>query len=194
MKYTYLVAALACGLAQPALAQDGEDKADKSGFRLEARATLETPTVSSVIEEGDVYKLGSAIAWGGEAGFDIAVSDSVVLGPYGTYEVSTVENCDGADCVNATDNYAVGLHAGLVVGRSGLLYVKAGYASLGLEAIIDGVSIKERGAGPQGAIGYEHGFGRHFYGRLEFGYSDNGEIFGISFQRRHAGLAVGARF
>lgn len=194
MKYTYLVAALACGLAQPALAQDEGGNADKAGFRLEARATLETPTVSSVIEEGDVYKLGSATAWGGEAGFDIGVSDKVVLGPYGTYEVSSVENCDGADCVNATDNYAVGLHVGFLVGQRGMLYVKGGYASLGLEAIIDGVSTKERGDGVQGAIGYEHGFGRHFYGRVELGYSDNGEIFGISFQRRHAGLAVGARF
>ena len=45
-----------------------------------------------------------------------------------------------------------------------------------------------------GEIGFEHGFGESFYGRIEFGYADNGEILGINFQRRHAGLMLGARF
>lgn len=186
---------LAAGLAQPAFAADGESASnDKVGFRIEGRATLETPTVSSVLEEDDVYKLGSAIAFGGEVGYDFAVSDKVVLGPYATYEISSVENCDDTACVNATDNYAVGLHGGYLVGDKGLLYAKVGYASLGLEAVIGAVSEKARGAGVQGAIGYEHGFGANFYGRVEFGYADNGDIYGINFQRRHAGVALGARF
>ncbi|OJW57635.1 MAG: hypothetical protein BGO57_03305 [Sphingomonadales bacterium 63-6] len=194
MKYLFLAAALAGAFAQPAFAQEEEGKNDKAGFRIEVRATLETPTVSSVEEEGDIYKLGSAMAFGGEAGFDFAVSDKVVVGPYGTYEISTVKNCVGADCLKATDNYAFGLHAGVTVGDRGLVYAKVGYASLGLEVSTPGLTVSERGGGVEGAIGYEHGFGSNFYGRVEFGYADNGDIFGINFQRRRAGLSLGARF
>jgi outer membrane immunogenic protein len=197
MKKIVISAVLALGVAQPAFAQDGESAADaKAGFRIEARAVLETPTVSNLDNGDDVYKLGSAMAFGGEVGFDFAVSDKVVLGPYATYEFSTVENCDGADCVSASDNYAIGLHGGVTVGSKGLFYAKVGYASLGLDADLPTFAIEasERGGGVQGAIGYEHGFGQNFYGRVELGYADNGDIFGISFQRRHAGVALGARF
>jgi outer membrane immunogenic protein len=196
MKYLVCAAVLAAGLTQPAFAQDDESDTSngKAGIRIEARATYETPTVSSVNQQGDVYKLGSAFAWGGEAGFDIAVSNGVVIGPYGTYEFSSVENCDGTDCISVTDNYEFGLHAGFNVGQSGLVYVKAGYGSMGLKAEIANITDEERGGGVAGAIGYEHGFGKNFYGRVELGYSDNGEIFGLNFQRRHAGVALGARF
>ena len=195
MKYLVSAAVLACGLAQPAFAQDAEETTnDKAGLRIEGRLIYETPTVSNVEEEGDVYKLGSAVAFGGEVGFDIAVGKSVVVGPYANYEFSSVENCDGADCVSETDSYTVGLQIGVKVGSNGMIYLKGGYASMGLEASDGSLSFKERGNGIGGAIGYERGFGEHLYGRVEFGYSDNGKIFGIDFQRRHAGIALGARF
>jgi len=195
MKRIVIAAVLSLGVAQPAFAQDGEAAAgSKAGFRIEGRAVLETPTVSNLDDDDNVYKLGSAVAFGGEVGFDLAVSDTVVLGPYATYEFSTVENCEAGDCVSATDNYAIGLHGGVTVGSVGLVYAKLGYASLGLEADIGALEVSDRGGGVQGAIGYEHGFGRNFYGRVEIGYADNGDIFGIDFQRRHAGVALGARF
>ncbi len=197
MNKVLISAVLALGVAQPAFAADGESPAaGKAGVRIEARAVLETPTVSNLEDDDEVYKLGSAVAFGGEVGFDFAVSNTVVLGPYATYEFSTVENCDGVDCVSASDNYAIGLHGGVTVGSRGLVYAKVGYASLGLEADLPtfGLEASERGGGIEGAIGYEHGFGQNFYGRVEFGYADNGDIFGIDFQRRHAGVALGARF
>ena len=195
MKKIVIAAVLLLGAAQPAFAADGDTAANsKAGVRIEARAVLETPTVSDLSPGDEVYKLGSAVAFGGEVGFDLAVSDTVVLGPYATYEISTVESCEAGDCVSATDNYAIGLHGGVRVGSNGLVYAKLGYASLGLEADIGTLEVSDRGAGVQGAIGYEHGFGPNFYGRVEFGYADNGDIFGIAFQRRHAGVALGARF
>ena len=195
MKKIVIAAVLSLGAAQPAFAADGETAANtKAGVRIEARAVLETPTVSDLGPDDEVYKLGSAVAFGGEVGFDLAVSDTVVLGPYATYELSTVENCEAGDCVSATDNYAIGLHGGVRVGGNGLVYAKLGYASLGLEANVGTLEVSDRGAGVQGAIGYEHGFGPNFYGRVELGYADNGDIFGIAFQRRHAGVALGARF
>lgn len=200
MKKLFVAAAVAAASAQPAFAQDADvaPAAAKQGVRIEARAIYETPTVSDVDPSDDVYKLGSAFAFGGEIGGDFAVSDRVTVGPYANYEISNVENCEGDQCVNGDYNWSAGLQLGYAVGDRGLAYVKAGYSELGLKGtVLVGntlVDFKESNGGIGGAIGYEHGFGGTFYGRVEFGYADNGEIFGINFQRRHAGVALGARF
>lgn len=189
-----MVALFAAGFATPAFAQEDGQTNAKAGFRVEARAIYETPTVSSIVEDDDVYKVGSAVAWGGEAGFDVAVSASVVVGPYVTFEKSTVKATDGADTLKVKDNLGAGLHVGYAIGPKGQIYGKVGYAKLRIEAQSGALSATDSGSGFQGAVGYEHGFGEIFYGRVEFGYGDNGRISGINFQRRHAGVAIGARF
>ncbi|MGH6651341.1 MAG: outer membrane beta-barrel protein [Sphingopyxis sp.] len=194
MKKLITVAVLAAGFATPAFAQEEAQGHDKAGFRVEARAVYETPTVSSIAQNNDVYKVGSAVAFGGEAGFDIAVGPSVVVGPYVTFEKSSVEASDGVDTLKVKDNLGAGLHVGYAIGSKGLIYGKVGYAKLRVEARSGNLSATESGSGFQGAVGYEHGFGEMFYGRVEFGYGDNGRIGGINFQRRHAGVALGVRF
>lgn len=208
MKTLLCGVALAAVLTTPVMAQDtastGYDEQvgnPKAGVRVEARASYETPTVSGDElgeDEDDVYKLGSAFAFGGEAGFDFAVSDRVVVGPYGNYEKSTVESCDAGECVRGKDSLSAGLHVGYVTGNSGMIYGKIGYTELTLEAdvFIDGVLVtgEDSSGGVSGAIGYELGFGPNFYGRVEGGYADVGEIFLINFQRRYAGVSLGARF
>lgn len=194
MKKLITVAVLAAGFATPAFAQEAGQDNDKAGFRVEARAVYETPTVSSIAQNNDVYKVGSAVAFGGEAGFDIAVGSSVVVGPYVTFEKSSVEATDGTDTLKVKDNLGAGLHVGYAIGSKGLIYGKVGYAKLRVEARSGNLSATESGSGFQGAVGYEHGFGEMFYGRVEFGYGDNGRIGGINFQRRHAGVALGVRF
>lgn len=194
MKLFVAAAMLAAVVAQPAFAQDEAPSSFRDGLRIEARAVYETPTISSVAEDDDIYKLGSAVAFGGELGFDIAVSDQLVVGPYATYEISSVKNCEDGACVQAEDNYAIGVHAGLVAGDDGTIYLKLGYSSLGLKASVGSASNTERGNGFGGAIGYEHLLTRNIYARAEIGYADNGDIWGYNFQRRHAGLALGARF
>lgn len=194
MKKLITVAVLAAGFATPAFAQEEAQGHDKAGFRVEARAVYETPTVSSIAQNNDVYKVGSAVAFGGEAGFDIAVGSSVVVGPYVTFEKSSVEASDGVDTLKVKDNLGAGLHVGYAIGSKGLIYGKVGYAKLRVEARSGNLSATESGSGFQGAVGYEHGFGEMFYGRVEFGYGDNGRIGGINFQRRHAGVALGVRF
>ena len=54
--------------------------------------------------------------------------------------------------------------------------------------------MSENGSGFAFALGYEHSFGENFYGRVEGGYADLGEVFTINTQRRHFGVAFGARF
>lgn len=194
MNKLIVVAIFAAGFATPAFAQEAGQENDKAGFRVEARAVYETPTVSSIAQNNDVYKVGSAVAFGGEAGFDIAVGSSVVVGPYVTFEKSSVKATDGADTLKVKDNLGAGLHIGYAVGSKGLIYGKVGYAKLRIEAQSGALRATESGSGFQGAVGYEHGFGEMFYGRVEFGYGDNGRIGGINFQRRHAGVALGMRF
>lgn len=194
MKKLCLVALCAAGFASPAFAQEEGESNAKAGFRIEARAVYETPTVSSIVEDDDVYKVGSAVAFGGEAGFDIAAGSSLVVGPYVTFEKSSVEVSDGTDTLKVKDNLGAGLHIGYAIGSKGQIYGKVGYAKLRIEAQSGGLSATESGSGFQGAVGYEHGFGEMFYGRVEFGYGDNGRIGGINFQRRHAGIALGVRF
>ncbi len=45
-------------------------------------------------------------------------------------------------------------------------------------------------AGMDCALKIDRHLGEQFYGRVEFGYGDNGRIGGINFQRRHAGVAL----
>ena len=204
---------LAAVLVTPAMAQDGveDDSAmayadapsgnPKAGIRVELRASYETPTIEGeeiFEDDDDLYKLGSAVAFGGEAGFDFAVSDRVVVGPYGNYEKSNVESCVDGDCLRAKDSLSAGLHLGFLTGSTGMVYGKVGYTELTLEAegLFEGaiVSGTDTGGGISGALGFEFGFGPNLYGRVEGGYANVGEIFGVEWQRRYAGVALGARF
>jgi outer membrane immunogenic protein len=195
MKKFVFAALVACTVSAPAFAAEARD-----GARVEGRLMYETPTVSSVIENDDIFKIGSAVAFGGEIGYDFKVSNSVVVGPYVNFEKSTVESSDGEDTIKVRDNFAAGLHLGVALTDSSQLYVKAGYAKLrlqgqfGLPGDPESFFIRDSGEGVQGAIGYEQGFGKNLYGRVEFGYADNGKALGVNVQRRHAGVSLGARF
>jgi hypothetical protein len=57
----------------------------------------------------------------------------------------------------------------------------------------DSASDSEGGVG--GAIGYEHGFGKHAYGSIEANYADYGDFAdGINLQRRQVVAGLGFRF
>jgi outer membrane immunogenic protein len=190
MKKFVVLSIIFVTISTPALAEG----TSKSGVRVEARVIWETPTVSSVIQANDVFKIDSAVAVGAEAGYDFKISDTIVVGPYVNYESSSAKACSPTDCLKVKGNLAAGIHAGLSVSDRGQLYVKAGYASMKITATSGNLSVSESGSGVQGAIGFEYGFGKNFYGRVEFGYGDNGKIGGVNFQRRHAGIGLGARF
>ncbi len=190
-----IVALAIVGACIPAAAsaQDAAPATTLGGLRVEARATYETPTVSSIVEDDDVYKLGSAFAFGGEIGYDAPLGDWTV-GPYAQYEFSTVENCDGSDCLSVKNYLEAGLSVGYSVAASGLVYGKIGYGEMTLEATDETDTVSDGIGGVAFALGYEQGFGNNFYGRVEGGYADLGQYYGINMQRRHAGVALGMRF
>ena len=191
-KYLAAVAAFVCvpGVAAAQDAAPTAPAAQFDGVRFEARLGYETPTVS---EDGDVYKIGSAVSFGGEAGFDFRVGNSVVMGPYATYEFSSVELCDGGDCLSEDGNLGAGVRVGVVAGRT-LIYGKLGYARIRFTASSGTFTGSESQGGVQGAIGVNVNFGRNVYGLAEINYGDYGSFSGINLQRRHVAAGVGFRF
>ncbi|NYT41349.1 outer membrane beta-barrel protein [Sphingomonas sp. R-74633] len=190
----FFAAAAATLLLAPvsAFAQDAEPAHDFAGPRIEARLGYETPTISD--GSGSIWKIGSAVSYGGEVGVDIRAGNKVVVGPYANYEFSSVSLCDGAVCLNETGNLSAGGRLGFVVGSKSLVYLKAGYASITLEAKAGSVTDSESKGGVQGAIGFEMGIGKKAYAFLEGSYADYGDFYGINLQRRHVAGGVGIRF
>ncbi|WP_454797153.1 outer membrane beta-barrel protein [Novosphingobium lindaniclasticum] len=132
-KYGLVAAAL---LAQPALA----DETKLSGLRAEARVGWETPTVS----DGDVYKLGQSVSFGGEIGYDLPVSTKVTVGPYVNYEYARSKECDSGLCLGSAGNFAAGGRIGLNLGTRSQLYAKVGYDRMKLKATFDGTPTPKR--------------------------------------------------
>ena len=186
MKALYCFGALVA-LAAPSAALAN----DYSGARVEARLGYETPTVSG---DGDVYKIGSAVSYGGEVGYDIAAGGNWTVGAYGTLEFSSVDLCDGAFCLNVDRNIGAGARVGYGFSGKYILYGKLGYANLKMTAT-DGVdSASESQGGIQGAIGFEGKMGKNAYWGAEANYGDYGKFEGINLQRRHVAAKVGFRF
>lgn len=208
MKKLLLAAASVALLPVPAFAQDQGYYDDdpiasaRDGLRVEGRIVYEQindPDDATAIS----YELGSGIGFGGEIGYDVAVSDTVAIGPFVSYEASTVEDCDIDLCVESGGYFVAGLHAGFAIGANSQVYGKVAYSQLELavEGIIDDgfgntifIDESETGGGFQFAIGYEQGFGQNAYGRIELGSGSNSDIYGFDFQRTHVGAAIGLRF
>lgn len=182
-----IVSALALVAAAPAAAQTNNSY---DGFRAEARLGWETPTVSG---DGDIYKLGSAVSYGAETGFDIAAGPTVTVGPYVSYERSSVElDTEGTSSIKVGRNYQVGGRVGFALG--GLNgYAKLGYSNikLGLEGTAADYSDTKGGVG--GGLGIEGNLGTSTYWGVEGNYSDFGKFEGVNLQRRQVALKVGFR-
>lgn len=185
-----VAAAFVC-LPGVAAAQDKQD-GDFAGVRLEARLGWETPTVSD--GTGAVYKVGQAVSYGGEGGFDIAAGKKVTIGAYANYDVSNVSICDGPDCLSESGNLSAGVRIGFVASPRVLIYVKGGYNSMHLKATSGAATGSDTEGGIGGALGAEFTLKRHVYAFVEGNYADYGDFFGINLQRRHVAAGVGVRF
>jgi outer membrane immunogenic protein len=185
MKKYVLLAAAAALIPAAASAKDNV------GGRVGLRLGYETPTVSG---DGDVYKIGSAVSFGGEAGVDFKAGTKIVIGPFAEYDVSTVKNCEDGYCLKVKGTWNAGARIGFLVGAAGQVYAKLNYSrmSLKVSSPVDSASDSKGGIG--GAIGYEHGIGKNAYVSIEGNYADYGKWEGINFQRRHVAAGVGFRF
>jgi outer membrane immunogenic protein len=188
--YLAAFAAIVC-VPGVAAAQDTGTTPHFNGVRAEARLGWETPTVS---EDGNVFKIDSAVSYGGEVGFDARLGQKVVAGPYAVYEFSSVKLCDGADCIRESGNLGVGGRIGVAVSPRVLIYGKLGYARIRFTASSGGATGSASADGVQGAIGLDLNFSRNVYGLVEINYADYGRFEGINLQRRHVATGIGVRF
>lgn len=191
-KLIILSAAVAAAFPVAANAQDVD------GARVEARVGYETPTVSGDFAGDDeVYKMGSAVSYGGEVGYDLKLGEKVTFGPYANYELSGVKSCEDGFCVKVKNTFSAGARIGYAPSPNGVVYVKVGYANMRVQASGDGDSETMSHGGIQGALGYEGNFSKNAYWKIEGVYSDNGELFDIpdlNVQRRQLVAGVGMRF
>ena len=201
MKKIILAAVLCAAASTPAFAQDG-DSSSKEGLRIDARVMWERINDPDEVA-GINFELGSAVGFGGEIGYDIAVADNIVVGPYVNYDFSTIEDCVGDLCVESGGYWSAGLQLGLIVGDTGMVYAKGGYGQQSIDVegslevapgVVQNFDESDNGGGYNFALGYEQGFGETFYARAELSISESYDIFTFDFQRTTLGVAVGARF
>lgn len=188
-KYVALAALMAC-VPGTAFAQDKpEPKLD--GVRAEARIGYETPTIS---DSGSIYKIGSAVSYGGEIGFDLKAGKRVTVGPYAVYEFSSVSLCDSTGCIKENGNLGVGGRLGFIAGSSTVIYVKAGYGRISFSGTGAAAGLDAHKGGIQGAVGIDVNVSKNVYLMGELNYADYGQLFGTNLQRRHVAGGVGFRF
>jgi outer membrane immunogenic protein len=186
-----IASAIALAAATPAAAQTTDSNNSYDGLRAEARLGWETPTVSG---DGDIYKLGSAVSYGAEVGFDIAAGPSVTVGPFVSFEESSVElEEEGSPAsIKVGRNYQVGGRVGF--GLGGVLgYAKLGYSNIKLS--LDGTTAdySDTKGGIGGGLGVEGNFGKSTYWGIEGNYSDFGKFEGVNLQRRQVAVKLGVR-
>lgn len=211
MKKTIFALAMA-GAMMPAaaFAQDGYEDQEgdyvsgaeyKSGARIEGRVFYERLD-DPVLDEGVTYEFGNGIGFGVEAGYDFPVGETITVGPYFTYDFSSLETCEDGACFAAPEYWAAGLQVGFATGETGLLYGKLGYGqqTVTLEGTFTDefgtftIDERETKGGYNFAFGYEHGFTETLYARGEFGVSESYDIYGFDLQRGLFALSLGARF
>ncbi|RJY09666.1 outer membrane beta-barrel protein [Aurantiacibacter aquimixticola] len=202
MKNLLIAAALGAVVATPAYAQDLNPAAeDKAGARIEGRVFWER--INDPEEDiGINYELGSGVGFGGEIGYDIPVSETVLVGPYAQYSASTVETCELHLCVSSGGYWAAGLQVGFITGQSGMVYGKLGYGQQTVDLVgpfeFEGETFNfdesESGGGYKFALGYDHSFSENIYGRIDLSVSESYDIYDFDFQRTTIGIGIGARF
>lgn len=187
-KYVALAALMACVPGFASAQDKPEPKLD--GVRVEARIGYETPTVSG---SGSIYKIGSAVSYGAELGFDLKAGKNVTVGPYAAYEFSSVSLCAGGGCLKEDGNLGAGGRVGIIAGGSTVIYLKAGYSRIAFHGTgtVTGDAHKD---GIQGAIGADFNVAKNVYLMIEGSYADYGKLFGTNLQRRHVATGVGFRF
>lgn len=159
-----------------------------SGARIEARIGYDRITVEQRTNDGNVKTSDRSsfdgVSYGGEIGYDVQVGVDTVLGLYAGYEDTSAKQCatiSGVDrlCLRGGRNITVGARGGYLIRRNALLYIKGGYSN-GKLAVdyrdpsfpADNFRVSDTFGGFHAGAGAQIGFGRNFYGKAEYVYTD----------------------
>ncbi|MES1974527.1 MAG: outer membrane beta-barrel protein [Pseudomonadota bacterium] len=197
---TAATAALAIGMAAPAVAQDS-DKAPFTGVRVEALAGYDH------LSDGDSNSSGKdGFAYGGAIGYDAQVG-GVVLGVDGEIDGSTTK-VRGSNVLTAGDRLRVsagrdlyvGGRLGYVVSPRTMIYAKGGYtnARINTDYTVGTARIEDHTDldGYRVGAGVEYNVTPKAYVKAEYRYSHYGNAGGydIDADRNQVLAGVGYRF
>lgn len=165
--------------------------AEFSGFRAELQGGWDHPSVNYDVNDnagtfqGQYYVKHSGFMYGAEAGYDFAVSPTVILGVLGSVSGTTVKLQSEVvnNLYNASGsvglNWNLAARAGFKVADSTLIYGAGGYASTKIKYYIDNPTTPALSyetnrtyGGFLLAAGVEQAFGEKFYGKVEYRYSN----------------------
>lgn len=177
MRFCLIAALLAGTLATPAFAQDAAVP-DWSGFRIEGLVGYDSAEINDDSDGGVIYGVG--------AGYDFQMG-RMVFGIEGEASDSTNRGCiddfvtaGDSFCARAERDLYVGGRLGAVVGRSVLLYGKAGYTNARFQLDYDdgtpggasNFSLSDNLDGVRVGLGAQFAIGRNAYIRTEARYSN----------------------
>lgn len=192
-QFAVLAAALSAAAPAAAAAEDGF-----TGARLEGRVAWDNlqadaafPDPLDLDETVRADPLDRSLAYGIEAGYDMKLGGSGLIGAYAGAEMSEAEICreisrDDWGCGRIKRNVAAGVRAGWIIGPGAMLYAKGGwsmgsarlaYTDLEEAADDDDYEPYRRKTTRHGfhlGAGLEVPFGFNVYGKVEYQYVDYG--------------------
>jgi len=172
------------------------------GLRFEVMAGYDRLEVNYFDGDTKYYDGTDGVRYGGEVGYDLAVSGKVLVGAYAGYAGSSAKRCDdtsiGEICQQPKGEVSGGARVGLRMGSQSQLYGKVGYSSMPLEFSLGNVTEKETYSGFHFGFGGELGLGGGAFVKGELVVTDfrtNGKAYeDYNFDRRHAVVGLGVRF
>lgn len=170
--------------------------ASAEGFRAEVHGGWDHVRAGGSGDSGIVYGIG--------AGYDVALGKAkkVELGLDLSADLSSVEECQSsvilagdAACIEAKRDLAAAVRLGYKVSPNGTIYALAGYtnARFRFDYTTPGGVTTGAGANLDGfrlGAGYQHGFGKNMYGKIEYRYSN----YEADVTRHQALIGVGVNF
>ncbi len=213
----YIVAALAVFSSTTALAQEADESGNIGGPRVELHVGIERPNLNRR-ENTTTYvaKLSSSIAYGGEVGYDIPVSNTVTVGPYVAFNLANSDICDkgvvgpgqSVDvCFKAKSDLSVGLRGAFAAGEKGEFYISVGYdkykyqysevlRAVPTNTVLATYTNNDGDNGIGIGFGYNHKLGKSVYAGVgmrisEFGKFENSAA---NLQRFQGHATIGVRF
>lgn len=185
MMYALASVAVLAAVATPASAE---------GFRAEIHGGWDHASADDQGESGIVYGIG--------AGYDVAIAPKVELGLDLSADLSSLDECESSvilagdtACIDAKRDLAAAIRLGYKVSERGTLYALAGYTNARFRfdyTTPGGVTTRDSRNldGFRLGAGYQHGFGRNMYGKIEYRYSN----YEADVTRHQALVGVGVNF
>lgn len=218
MRYALMAALIGTSaFAAPAMAQDANPTFTGPRVGVIAGYDALRPGSTEDTDIDGVDQTSDGFLYGVDAGYDVAINPSVVVGIEGELSDSTA-NTDpydgnaqfGYGDVSAGRDLYVGARAGFLAGPSTLVYAKGGYTNARLDLTtqsgeryndehfnLDGYRL---GAGVEQAIGtntyakIEYRYSNYGDARLEFDNGTNSNNFSVDTDRHQVAVGVGMRF